>query len=204
MFTLKISGLFNRGLVNGIISAILSAVVITSTYSPTVFAKQVPDDKLIPVDIRRTTFIVNDAEKSLKLYRDALGLKVIYDQMIESPMANGETRKRRLVLLRANDDFIGAIGILEYIHPLKPQRKEQFDEPVPGDPIIVINAKDLDKRWPSIAKSPGVNVIDAPDVVHYPRANGDKISVNVSMIRDPDGYWLEINQLLDKPASEKD
>ncbi|NMP33552.1 VOC family protein [Thalassotalea sp. M1531] len=173
-------------------------------FSTTLLAKQVPEEERIPVDIRRTTFIVNDAEKSLKLYRDALGLKVIYDQMIESPMSNGETRKRRLVLLRANDDFIGAIGILEYINPLKPQRNETFSEPVPGDPIIVINAKDLDKRWPTIEKSPGVKVIDAPDVVHYPRANGGKIAVNVSMIRDPDGYWLEINQLLDKPASDKD
>lgn len=189
-------------MLNRFISGILLACV--ATMSAHSFAAPVDEKDKISVDVRRTTFIVNDADKSLKLYKDALGLKVIYDQMIVSPMANGEERKRRLVLLRANDDFIGAIGLLEYIHPLKPQRKETFDEPVPGDPIIVINASDLDKRWEKIASSPGVKVIDAPERVEYPRANGGKIAVNVSMIRDPDGYWLEVNQLLDSPAKASD
>jgi hypothetical protein len=36
--------------------------------------------------------------------------------------------------------------------------------------------------------------------VEYPRADGGKIAVMVSMIRDPNGYWLEINQLLNAPA----
>jgi catechol 2,3-dioxygenase-like lactoylglutathione lyase family enzyme len=178
--------------------------ILVTVVTPLTMAKSIPAEQQIPVDVRRTTLIVNDAEKSLALYRDALGLTVMYDQMINSPMANGETRKRRLVLLRANDDFIGAIGILEYIHPKKPQRQERFDEPVPGDPIIVINAKDLDKRWPKVASSVDVKVISKPEIIVYPRANGGKISVKQTMIRDPDGYWLEVNQILDKPASSKD
>ncbi len=167
-------------------------------------AAPVPPGERGPVDVRRTTLLVNDADRSLALYRDALGLTVIYDQLIESPMENGETRSRRLVLLRANDDFIGVLGLLQYIHPEKPQRQERFDEPVPGDPIIVINASDLDERWPRVAASPGVEVIDPPELVTYPRAGGGEIRVNVTMIRDPDGYWLEINQLLDAPASADD
>ena len=167
-------------------------------------AEPVPPAARGPVDIRRTTLLVNDAERSLALYRDALGLTVIYDQLIESPMENGETRSRRLVLLRANDDFVGVLGLLQYIYPEKPQREERFDEPVPGDPIIVINATDLDERWPRVAAAPGVEVIEAPELVSYPRAGGGEIRVNVTMIRDPDGYWLEINQLLDAPASADD
>ncbi|XQW83575.1 VOC family protein [Thalassotalea piscium] len=178
--------------------------LICITLSTSLLAKTIPEDQQKPVDIRRTTFIVNDAEKSLALYRDALGLTVMYDQMIRSPMDNGETRERRLILLRANDDFVGALGILQYIHPKKPQRQEKFDEPVPGDPIMVINAKDLDKRWKKVSTSPGVTVINKPEIINYPRANGGTISVKQTMIRDPDGYWLEVNQLLDKPASTKD
>jgi len=180
--------------------AALLALLTTSS----LFAAPVKDEDRIPVDVRRTTFIVNDAEKSLKLYRDALGLTVIYDQMIESPMANGETRKRRLVLMRANDTFIGAIGVLEYIHPKKPQRTEKFNEPVPGDPIVVINAADLETRWDKVAAAPGVTVIDEPEIITYPRANGGKISVMQTMIRDADGYWIEVNKIMDKPASDKD
>ena len=167
-------------------------------------AAPVADDERIPVDIRRTTLLVNDADRSLALYRDALGLTVVYDQLIVSPMEEGGERKRRLVLLRANDDFIGVLGLLQYIHPEKPKREERFDEPVPGDPILVINAADLDTRWARVAAVPGVEVVDAPALVEYPRAGGGTIRVNVSMIRDPDGYWLEINQLLDAPARADD
>ena len=181
-------------------SVLISAVLCVHC----VAAAPVDTAERIPVDVRRTTLIVNDADQSLALYRDALGLRVIYDQMINSPMDNGEERKRRLVLLQANDDFVGVIGLLQYIHPLKPQRQEHFDEPVPGDPIIVINASDLDERWQKVASSPGVQVVDAPSIVEYPRADGSKIKVNVTMIRDPDGYWLEINQLLDAPAKASD
>ena len=184
-----------------ILTMLAAALVATSAG---LYAAPVPEKDRIPVDIRRTTFIVNDAEKSLKLYRDALGLKVIYDQMIVSPMDDGKERKRRLVLMRANDDYIGAVGLLQYIYPEKPQRQEAFEEPVPGDPIIVINAADLDTRWASVEASPGVRVIEKPHLVNYPRAGGGKISVMVSMIRDPDGYWLEINQLLDAPAKASD
>lgn len=73
----------------------IKKLIITITYmsillSSQISAKAVAPDQQIPVDVRRTTFIVNDAEKSLKLYRDALGLTVIYDQMIEWPMVKPE------------------------------------------------------------------------------------------------------------------
>ncbi|AEE22547.1 Glyoxalase/bleomycin resistance protein/dioxygenase [Glaciecola sp. 4H-3-7+YE-5] len=186
------------------ITSSLFAFMLCFLVSSHALAEPVSEDKRISVDIRRTTFIVNDIDTSLKLYRDALGLNVIYDQMINSPMENGETRKRRLVLMQANDTFIGALGLLQYIHPLKPQRQEHFDEPVPGDPIMVMNVSDLDTRWPAVEKSPEVEVIEAPHHVEYPRAGGGKIAVMVSMIRDPDGYWIEVNQLLDAPAKASD
>ncbi|GAC34556.1 VOC family protein [Paraglaciecola polaris] len=186
------------------ISSSLFAILLCALPSLYATAAPVNEEQRISVDIRRTTFLVNDIDTSLQLYRDALGLNVIYDQMINSPMENGETRKRRLVLLQANDTFIGALGLLQYIYPEKPQRQEKFDEPVPGDPIMVMNVADLDIRWKRVEKAPKVAVIEAPHHVEYPRADGGKIAVMVSMIRDPDGYWLEVNQLLDAPAKASD
>ena len=52
------------------------------TAAPRVWAQPVPAAERIPVDIRRTTFVVHDIDKSLALYRDALGLTLIYDQLI--------------------------------------------------------------------------------------------------------------------------
>ena len=49
---------------------------------PAARAEPVSAAERIPVDIRRTTFVVRDIDKSLALYRDALGLKLIYDTPI--------------------------------------------------------------------------------------------------------------------------
>jgi hypothetical protein len=58
--------------------ACLTALLLPAT----LLAEPVSISERGPVDIRRTTFVVRDIEKSLPLYRDALGLKVIYDQLI--------------------------------------------------------------------------------------------------------------------------
>ena len=64
------------------ITSSLFAFMLCFLVSSHALAEPVSEDKRISVDIRRTTFIVNDIDTSLKLYRDALGLNVIYDQMI--------------------------------------------------------------------------------------------------------------------------
>jgi catechol 2,3-dioxygenase-like lactoylglutathione lyase family enzyme len=169
-------------------------------------AVPVAEKDRIGVDVRRTTLIVNEMDNALALYRDALGLKVVYDQWIVSPLADepGKERRRRLVLLRANDDFIGVLGLLQYVYPEKPQRQEQFDEPVPGDPIIVINVEDFDKVWAKVEESEGVKVMLKPETIIYPRKGGGEIAVIQTMIRDPNDYWIEINKILSEPASEQD
>jgi len=73
-----------------------------------IVAAPVPEAQRIPVDLRRTTLVVRDIDRSLPLYRDALGLTVIYDQVI-----GGTTR---LVLLRANDDFVGVLGLMQRLN----------------------------------------------------------------------------------------
>ena len=91
--------------------ACLAALLLPAT----LLAEPVPISERGPVDIRRTTFVVRDIEKSLPLYRDALGLKVIYDQLIgggTDAAGKAIAPTLRLVLLRANDSFIGALGML--------------------------------------------------------------------------------------------
>ena len=65
--------------------------------------------------LRRQTLIVRDIDKSLALYRDAIGMEVIYDQMIVRPHKTEERMQEiRLVLLKATDDFIGVLGLVDY------------------------------------------------------------------------------------------
>ncbi len=93
----------------------LAALILLATL-PAARAEPVPPDECIPVDIRRTTLVVRDIHKSLALYRDALGLKLIYN----TPIGGGVDKdgravaaSLRLVLLRANDSFIGNLGLMQ-------------------------------------------------------------------------------------------
>ena len=161
----------------------------------------VADDARVPIDLRRTTLIVRDIERSLAFYRDALGLAVIYDQPIrtprDAPSDDEAERASRLVFLRANDDFVGIIGLLEYKKPVKPA-PHQGDEPFStGSIVLLFNAQDLEATFTRARAVTGVRVLTEPVRVEYPSYDGTgKIPVMFSALTDPDGFVVELNQLL--------
>jgi catechol 2,3-dioxygenase-like lactoylglutathione lyase family enzyme len=161
------------------------------TQSP-VIAAPVPEQERIPVDLRRTTLVVRDIDRSLPLYRDALGLKVIYDQVI-----GGTTR---LVLLRANDDFVGVLGLMQRLNLTEPVPVPEFRKAQPGDPILVFNLQDLETRFERISATPDVRVSEAPRRIDYPGPGGSVIPVLFSAVWDADGNFIEINRILGVPA----
>lgn len=168
-------------------------------------AAPVPDDERIAVDVRRTTLVVRDVDRSLAFYRDALGLQLVYDQVITRPPrpddAVAKERKMRLALLRANDDFVGVIGLLEYTSPRLEAPPDEAQRPGIGDVILVINAADLDQRFERVRNTPGVRVSSEPQLTQYPSPDGTgSIAVRVSAVWDPDGYFIELNQLLGAAA----
>jgi catechol 2,3-dioxygenase-like lactoylglutathione lyase family enzyme len=181
--------------------SLLLALCLLTSLLPA-FAEPVAENERIPVDLRRTTLVVRDVEASLPLYRDALGMRVIYDQLIGGGRnADGSEREPtiRLVLLRANDTFIGALGLMQRLD-IGPQPEPRFERAMPGDPILVFNARDLDTRWPQIKATPGVRVHTEPNRVEYPGPNGTTIPVLFTAVFDPDGNFIEINKLLGQAA----
>lgn len=186
-----------------LVSALSTLAVAVAVIAPAA-AAPVADELRGPVDVRRTTLIVRDIERSLPFWRDALGLTVVYDEVIERPGRPedppGTKRSLRLVLMRANDTFIGAVGLLEYISPRRPDPGMGEDRAGIGDFIMVVNAADLDARWERVKAVPGVKVISEPERIEYPAPGGGVIPVMVTMVRDPDGYFVELNQILGKPA----
>jgi len=168
-------------------------------------AAPVPDAERIAVDVRRTTLVVRDVDRSLAFYRDALGLQLVYDQVITRPPRPddpaGQPRKMRLALLRANDDFVGVIGLLEYTSPRLEEPPIEARRPGIGDVILVINAADLEQRFERVRATPGVRVSSEPQLTEYPSPDGTgSIAVRVSVVWDPDGYFVELNQLLGPAA----
>jgi catechol 2,3-dioxygenase-like lactoylglutathione lyase family enzyme len=171
---------------------IISAVFLCFFMSAAVSAAPVPESERIPVDLRRTTLVVRDIDKSLPLYRDTLGLNVIYDQVI-----GGTTR---LVLLRANDDFIGVLGLMQRLNQTAPLLPPEFRRAQAGDPILVFNIQDLESRFERIRATPHVTVADTPRLIDYPAPNGGAIRVLFSAVWDADGNFIELNRIIGTPA----
>mgnify|MGYP001795460277 FL=1 len=159
-----------------------------------------------PLDLRRTTLVVRDIEKSLALYRDALGMTVEYDQELTSPGlsmrygTDGENRSR-LVLLKANDSFIGMLGLWQFLD----QTDQDLAEPdpadfTPGEIVLLFNSNTLDVTFPAAAAAPGVTIIGEPKERRYPSPAGE-IVVMVSMLTDNDGHTIELNQIISDPRN---
>ncbi len=152
-----------------------------------------------PLTLRRQTLIVRDIDASLALYRDAIGMEVIYDNTWSGTNAeSGEEWTTRLVFLKASDPFIGVLGLLDDEagnpdHPSKlaPVRKEGF---IPGKTVTLFNTTELEQRWPAIVATPGVEIIRGPTIREYPGYGGGTITVLVSIFYDPDGFIIEFNQ----------
>lgn len=180
---------------------LLSTVILSLLGAAALSAAPVPEDRRVPIDLRRTTLVVRDMDRSLAFYRDALGLKVVYDNIIRTPRsAASDTEAERslhLVLLEANDDYIGMIGIIEYLKPRKPEPVEPVTPFGIGSMVFVFNARNLEATFARAREVPGVTVLSEPEETSYPAYEGSgTIPVRVSVLQDPDGYVVELNQLL--------
>jgi catechol 2,3-dioxygenase-like lactoylglutathione lyase family enzyme len=161
-------------------------------------AQPVPESDRIPVDVRRTTLIVRNMDRSLAFWRDALGLKVVYDRMLFQP-----PNETRLVLLRANDEFIGLIGLMERQATKATAPPVTYERASYGNVIFVINAKDQEPRLEKVRQVPGVKLQGEPQRIEYPSPDGKgTIPVMVTYLWDPDGYFVELNKILGTPAGK--
>ncbi len=193
---------------------LLATALAVSACASTAVAEPAPDrvpaDQRVPLDFRRTTLVVRDMEASLAFYR-AIGLVPIYDNIIrtprDAPTDAAAERSLRLVFLRANDDYIGIIGLMEYSKPereARPARAEDDRILHPGDVVLVFNVQNQEEVFARAIASPGVRVGETPHIVTYPGYDGTSvIRVNFSSVYDPDGHYIELNQVLtDLPVGE--
>lgn len=192
---------------------LLAAAALTALASTPACAKPSKDQRTtiaagvqkpkaaLPTDIRRVTLIVRDMENSLKLYRDVFGMKINYDTVVETSgvalPAGDPGAKARLVLLNANDPYIGWIGLMQWVSPPLPDPGPYPKRMGPGGHVIVTNTDDVDGRCAMAAKIPGVTMTAPPRMQEYPGRNGaPPIRVRGCNFFDPDGTLIEMNQLL--------
>ncbi len=156
----------------------------------------------VPVVIRRTTMMVNEIESALTIYRDILGMQVHYDEEIivsgQGLPAGEPDSKTRLVLLKCKDEFIGMLGILQYIDPPLPAAPPR---PNPnrvqvGESVYVLHHDDVEAVYPLLKEVPGIEMVSDPHISEYPKPDGGVFRVLGSSFFDPNGYFVELNQFV--------
>ncbi|WP_350284593.1 VOC family protein [uncultured Croceitalea sp.] len=159
------------------------------------------DPKEYPLIFRRTTLIVRDLKKSLALYKDAMGMKIIYDKILKRPHPTKDGEQDiRLVFLKAVDEYYGVLGLMEYQYGetdkvIEPVHREGFKV---QNSIMLFNTNALEEKFPIIENTPGVEIYRSPTLREYPSYDGEGfIRVMVSIFYDPDGFLVEFNEPLD-------
>ncbi len=158
-----------------------------------------------PTDFRRLTLIVEDIDESLKLYRDVLEFNVNYDTVVTmsgvSLPAGEPGTKARLVLLSSNDSWVGWIGMLQWLDPALPPRQDKYSRLGIGDPVLVFNTEKVDEHCEMAEKVPGIKMTNGPKNTVYPaRTGGEPITVRTCYLFDRDGYFMELNKVLDRAS----
>ncbi len=149
--------------------------------------------------LKRTTFVVADAEASAQFYVKVFGWTVWYDNIVKAdhrfpPSGAPDKAEVKLVIVQAADPKIGKLGFLEYLDP-------PFDTGAPkdrtmirmGEPILVIETEDVDGVYRR-ATELGANVVTAPVDWEVPSPDGQSVIHlrSVSMF-DPNGIYMEIS-----------
>lgn len=151
---------------------------------------------LMPPLVKRTTLIVRDLERSLRFYRDVLGMSVWYDDVVVLSgvglAAGKKGDETRLVILKALDPVIGMIGLLEFTRPRLPEPvlRERLGI---GDIVFVMQGGAVEEVHHR-AREFGARVHAAPHRFEVRGADGRMISMTSLSLWDPDGFFIEYNQ----------
>ncbi len=145
----------------------------------------------------RATIFVRDIETSLKLYRDILGLKPMFDNYWKGQGINKimgtEGKELRATVLMAGDSVVGNIGIYQLYkergrRPPKPARGA--DTRI-GDVAVVFPTNDI---WGMTKKIQAAGyVIISPPVTLLDRPNMKQQALEM-MFRDADGVLVNLVQ----------
>lgn len=157
----------------------------------------------VPTDFRRITMIVNQMEPALTIYRDILGMNVYYDQEIvvsgKGVPAGEPNSKARLVILKCNDSYIGMLGILQYLDPPlpPPDPRPEPNRVKAGEVVLVMQHDNVEQAYEKLKEVAGVQMFAEPHVSEFPRADGGVFRVEGISFFDPNGYFVDLNQVVE-------
>ncbi len=150
--------------------------------------------------IKRTTLIVRDAEKSAHWFETVLGMTRWMDvpfTLSGDQLATGKKGDQtRLVIMKAEHDVIGMIGLLEWVNPKREDiPTEQPTEIAFGTPIFVVAAQDC-RAAVERARGLGSRIHAEPNDWSVTGADGKVKDMVGASFWDLDGHFFEVNQVV--------
>ena len=150
--------------------------------------------------IKRTTLLVRNAEKAAQWYEDVLGMKRWMDvpftlsgEQLATGKAGDETR---LVIMKAEHDIIGMIGLLEFENPRRSDIPDDLPKEIAfGTPVFVVAAKDC-RATVERARAQGSHIHCEPREWQVTGADGKVKDMLGASFWDLDGYFFEANQVV--------
>lgn len=147
--------------------------------------------------IKRTTLIVRDAEVSARWYEAVFGMTRWMDTpftLSGTQLAAGKAGDQtRLVIMKARDDVIGMIGLLQWVAPPLDLPANSETEVSFGRPIFVVAADDA-RATCERARAAGSRIHCEPREWSTTGADGQRIDMVGTSLFDPDGYFFEVNE----------
>jgi catechol 2,3-dioxygenase-like lactoylglutathione lyase family enzyme len=154
----------------------------------------------------RGTYIVDDIEAAIACYRDALGWRLAYDNVLavdrRFPPAAPDGAPCRLVVFQCEHEEIGGIGFMKYLrHEIAPGPSKHRGKLAAGEPILVVKSRDPDAVYEKVLQTDAV-IVSPPANWSVPGYEpGTVIRLRSLSLFDPNGLYVEVNLVL--PPEER-
>jgi catechol 2,3-dioxygenase-like lactoylglutathione lyase family enzyme len=158
--------------------------------------------------VRRTTLLVGDTAASVAFY-EKIGFKVWLrtggDRDPERPTAfpvAGKPGRSSLTIMAGRDPWIAMIGLLQYDKPALKRSRDAAAAYGIGDAVLMLETDDVDGVYKNL-QDMGTPILQPPKEAKTQSAEAIKTVKNM-FFRDPDGWVIEMSQVLSTEPLPKD
>jgi catechol 2,3-dioxygenase-like lactoylglutathione lyase family enzyme len=154
---------------------------------------------MTPALLKRTTFIVADAERQADFYCSVFGFTRWYDHELGvdhryPPTGAPDGARAKLVICQAQDPQVGMIGFLQYLDAVIEAAPRGTESRLRiGDPVLVLNVADIDAVHER-AIAAGATISSPPTIWEVPQREGSGVTrLKMLSLFDPEGHYCEVS-----------
>lgn len=155
-------------------------------------SERVPGGAGNVIGIHHTSRSVSDMERSLRFYRDLLGMEVLLDTEMAGEMLEREVALEgaRLRLVELGSEGAPLLELLEYYEPKPKQRSDELRPCDAGAHHVALTVEDIESAYASLREA-GVEFTCPPQEVDAGYFEGHR----TAYCYDPDHLIVELWQL---------